>query len=234
MKTLALLVAVVFWAVPVQAQRWAPGALLDREDLDTDGRLFASASGAWGITASVKGVKNAAGVQTSYIAGGIAGGDPGRYPGAWFLGDSPSSRYYPSTLMPPFAHGSVLHQKGVSPATGIFVKALLYQPDQVKRITTASGSKLLLKQKGSVAFRTGNWSNDTPSTVSSFQAPACRAQANFSRKNKDGANLYRFKVTCGSQGSPEQQVRDALAGVFGENRNGFSVVRAATRKKASR
>ena len=104
------------------------------------------------------------------------------------------------------------------------LKALLYQPDQVKRSTTNSASKLLLKQKGSVGFRIGNGSFISSSSVSSFQAPGCKAQANFSTTTKTKSSLHKFKVSCGNQDSPEQQVRDALSGVFGKKRNGLSLL----------
>jgi hypothetical protein len=130
--------------------------------------------------------------------------------------------------MPPFANGALVHVTSTySSAKGDFVQALLYQPDQVKRSTSSSGSKLLIKQKGSVGFRIGTWdgTGGDSNLHTVIQAPGCKGQASFVTKTKAKSSVYKFKMSCGKKDPKDQQVRDALEAFFGTPRNSFSLFR---------
>lgn len=226
LPVLACLVVLAVHSPPAAGQPWDPGALLDRADLDS---VRLGTFGGFGPSADVKGTpKDDDGFPI--VRGRLGGGDYSSGTLDYrFLNSGSLSTSGTSTLLPPFANGALFATTFESGGfrSGRWMQALLYEPDQVKKSTSPSGSKLILKQKGSLGFRVGSFSgtgfNASVNTV--FKAPGCKAQANFATKTKAKTGVYKFKVRCGNRTPEEQFVRVQLEALFGKPRGGFDLQR---------
>jgi hypothetical protein len=131
----------------------------------------------------------------------------------------------PGTLAPPFASGALFLLTATSPRSGPFLQALLYEPDQVKRKTSAKQSSITLKQKGSVAIRQGHASSSYNGTsVTTTKIPDCKAQATIKFAEADFTATYKMKLRCSGKSAEVADLKQDLAQYFGgKAKNGFDL-----------
>ncbi len=186
-----------------------------------------------GAPASVKGAQNgyAPGSVFGRFQGGVPDNQPrvsvyidSRYPNS---GSSPrwTSGDLPGTLLPAFASGGLALVQSTSPYSGIFLQALLYEPDQVKRKTTAKQSSIKLKQNGSIAIRRGTFfSTYQASSVSVLALPDCKAQADIKLSEVSLVANYKMKLRCSGKSTEVESLKQDLAEFFGgKPKNGFDL-----------
>ena len=172
-----------------------------------------------GVTASVKGAQN--GSNPGSVIGRFQGGvvpnqarvsfyigsaNPNSSNTGWTSGDSPG------TLAPPFASGALFRVYNTGPLTGPFLQALLYEPDQVTRKTSANKSSIKLKQNGSVAIRQGSvYSSYFASGVSVTKIQDCKAQAEIKFSESEGSAKYKMKLRCSGKSAAVRTAKTVMA-----------------------
>jgi hypothetical protein len=237
LRSLSAGIAVLALASSSAADFAVPGLSLDREDLadldikcddfiDCGSDLRALRLGA---PAQVKGAKepNASVAPVSDILGRFKGVVA---PGNLFpspIGGPYSSVSFsggPGTLIPPMASGFIRHITNVpSVYVGVYVQALLYEPDQVKRKETSKESRALLKQKSHVGFRWGTTSNGLPGKTSFDTIKKCKAQAEIRQKKADLGKTYKMKVRCSGNDPDVAAIKARVADILGKKASGFDL-----------
>ncbi len=234
MRTLtpAALCAAVLLAAPASAQVAAPGLGLNRPDLEDS--FLPPADGRMGVSAEVKGDPGPNGYG-SYLEGRILGGvfphfstpsgPLNRFSPLYFQisGGTP----YSTTLIPPFVSGALL--KATSGGnSGDYLKAAIFEPDQIKRKGKNGKFRTQLKQKNHVGIFRGGfsgvnrdvyWSYGSPWAIGTV--PGCKAQADI--RDEPGFLKARFKVSCSGKDPESLQVQEEIADFFEKKRKGFDL-----------
>ncbi len=222
------LVALALLLTPAlsHAQIAAPGLGLNRPDLQDNFWGPSTGLGSW---LYVKGAKETTGGDQSmygYLRGGVhpnLASGPTRPTWVSSAPASISSQGLSSTLLPPFATAVLIPYATNVPA----LRAMLFEPDDVKRKANAKGSTLTLKQKDYVGFqlfqRLGSF--DSFSSGSPFSARGCKGQVKIEDVTDWSSGRARVKVKCSNKSAEAQTVLDRLLLIWGKKKSGFDLDR---------
>jgi hypothetical protein len=198
-RTFLIGLATLLLPAAAGAQLAAPGLGLNRPDFFDD---FAGSSSYYlGQEALLKGVKTVTftyGRRVGAIQGGVWPQTAGSALNPASIITGLGGTTLSSTLLPPFASGAAVRDNG---GNGSFIRAMLFEPDQVKRKGKNGKFRLTLKQKKYVGIKRGAWTNPamTYNTYSNMGAvEGCKAQADFRWDENKGEGSRRFKVSCKS------------------------------------
>ncbi len=132
----------------------------------------------------------------------------------------------------PVAQGAVgINTTALNPGDGLFLQAIIYEPDQVRRKGDGTKSaQVKIQQKKHVAVRWGRFlgSGQNISQEQSIGGGTryedCRAQLDLKRRaNKTPDTVARFKFKCSGNSPEVQQIKMLLTTIFGKSRNGFDL-----------
>jgi hypothetical protein len=227
MRTLAVGIALCLWTLgpAVQAQTYE-GLGLNHPALSDDYFGDDWVSGPFATASSPNAEAKGLGPGASTVAfarGGIRAGLEEPYIATSGGAVNFGSRV--ETLLPPFADGFIFGY--TSGTLGLWIEGHLYEPDLVKRKTSASSgkSRVVLKQKSFVAIRMGAFDGSVRTSSPDFAyVQRCKGQADIRTDPPKGVRTVKLKVSCKGNEAIVQTIKTQLTAILDKPKSAFELV----------